>query len=79
MLICPNTSAENAAHLGEKLRSAVQDYDWQLTTPITISIGIAEITACDSSVQALQAADKALYLAKNNGRNRVEVVNKGTA
>lgn len=75
MLICPNTNAENAAFLAEKLRVAVQDYDWQLALPITMSIGITEITERQSSVQALQAADKALYLAKNNGRNRVEVVN----
>ncbi|MCH8493529.1 MAG: GGDEF domain-containing protein [Idiomarina sp.] len=79
MLICPNTNAENAARLAEKLRIAVQDFDWQFAVPITISIGIAEITARQSSVEALQAADKALYLAKNNGRNRVEVVTEGAA
>ncbi|MFU8784428.1 GGDEF domain-containing protein [Aliidiomarina sp.] len=73
MLICPNTSAENAACLAEKLRAAVQDFDWQFAVHITVSIGIAEIAARQSSVQALQAADKALYRAKNNGRNRVEV------
>lgn len=42
--------------------------------PVTVSIGISDLNAMDGNVDAvLMRADEALYSAKNNGRNRVEV------
>lgn len=44
------------------------------TIPVTVSIGISDLNATDGSADAvLMRADEALYCAKNNGRNRVEV------
>ena len=40
---------------------------------VTISIGICEYSSDDNAKTVLQKADKALYMAKENGRNRVEV------
>lgn len=41
-------------------------------TNVTVSIGIAEGAAQLTPADVVEAADKALYRAKNNGRNRVE-------
>jgi diguanylate cyclase (GGDEF)-like protein len=46
-------------------------------TTVTISIGVAEPPSEDATVQeVIVAADKALYLAKEHGRNRVELYQK---
>ena len=39
--------------------------------PLTISIGVSELTASESMEQLIEAADRALYTAKESGRNRV--------
>jgi diguanylate cyclase (GGDEF)-like protein len=45
---------------------------------VTVSIGVAESSAMTREVeQVIQAADKALYRAKQNGRNRVETAGAG--
>ncbi|MEJ2056136.1 MAG: diguanylate cyclase, partial [Calditrichaceae bacterium] len=42
---------------------------------VTISIGIAQKTASKRDAQAvIDTADKALYRAKDNGRNRCEII-----
>ena len=40
---------------------------------MTISIGVADVIAADNLEHWFKLADSALYLAKRNGRNRVEV------
>jgi len=39
---------------------------------MTISIGVCEVIAADSVDHWFKLADSALYLAKRNGRNKVE-------
>ena len=39
--------------------------------PVTVSIGVAPIDVANNAHQAIRMADKALYLAKSSGRNRV--------
>jgi GGDEF domain-containing protein len=43
---------------------------------VTVSIGLAEAPEDFSPQQVYKAADRALYRAKNNGRNRVEVARR---
>jgi diguanylate cyclase (GGDEF)-like protein len=76
LIILPNTAAIGAVNLGEKLRATVEQYNivqdgHQIR--ITASFGIASTS--DGQVfnhdQLLQMTDKALYVAKQSGRNRV--------
>lgn len=75
-IILPNTDAEGAMRLAEQLRLCLENQRIQhekLELSISVSIGcyagVAEINSV--SIDYIQAADIALYQAKNEGRNRV--------
>ncbi len=60
----------------EKVREAIAACPFnfnQKRIPITASFGIASFTEGDEIVTCFERADKALYRAKDNGRNRIEV------
>lgn len=72
IVLLPDTPAEGALVLGERIRSAVEDEEFQVVGKVTISVGLAAWSARDSSLDRLIArADSALYQAKENGRNQV--------
>jgi diguanylate cyclase (GGDEF)-like protein len=70
VLICPNTDLMKAAHLAEKLRSNILEHTWPQLIPLTASFGVAEMQN-ESPTDFIARADKALYAAKEQGRNRV--------
>lgn len=76
LVILPNTDAVGAVNLGEKLRRSTEEFGIDQDNQrirITASFGIASTS--DGQVfnhdQLLQMTDKALYVAKSSGRNRV--------
>ena len=73
--ICPNTDLDDALQLAERIADNVRHNRYGLhadTFPITLSIGIAIGTPHTKDPAALIVeADKALYLAKEQGRDRV--------
>lgn len=76
-MILPDTSPETALQVAEKLResiaAAVVKGDGT-SFSMTASIGLAELKADETDfLTALERADKALYKAKQSGRNRVVV------
>ena len=78
-IILPQTPKEGAVTVAERVRSAVARHAFALSAPggITVSLGVAAFPEDgNDSVTMLQAADRALYLAKRNGRNRVELAEK---
>jgi diguanylate cyclase (GGDEF)-like protein len=74
-LICfPHTDLRSAGALCEQLRTAVETTNWStwgVGVGVTISFGIAECWPDSSPDALLDTADRALYRAKNDGRNRV--------
>ncbi|CAM3735831.1 Phytochrome-like protein cph2 [Pseudomonas reidholzensis] len=79
-LVLPNTSPGGARLIAEKLRQTVHALNIPHTAPgadsrLTVSIGLATHTPSIGSHcrQLISAADKGLYLAKNNGRNQVGI------
>jgi two-component system cell cycle response regulator len=78
VVIMPGATREDALSAGERLRASVEELKFRTPAgqdvPLTASIGIAcsgnEAVAPDI---LLNAADTALYAAKRNGRNRVEI------
>jgi len=75
-ILLPDTLLDEAMSIAERLRVMVAANEMDsngLTFKITLSIGIAPIAGKGSLEEFLGAADRALYRAKENGRNRVEV------
>ncbi len=75
--VLPNASVRAAAQIAERIRSLVEKYAFiweQQAIPVTLSIGVANLSSGLKDSQALiEAADAALYEAKRSGRNRVVV------
>lgn len=71
LVVMPNCSLEDAAHKAERLRIGIAALS-QPGIDVSASFGVAAIPATSSSAHDLmQAADAALYAAKEQGRNRV--------
>jgi diguanylate cyclase (GGDEF)-like protein len=73
-----NTPLQGAVVLGEKIRRAIADMEYwgTLEAPvhITVSIGIGVMSEEDATLlEVMNRADKALYVAKQSGRNQVQV------
>ncbi|HAR42043.1 MAG TPA: GGDEF domain-containing protein [Bdellovibrionales bacterium] len=77
VILLSRSNATKAADLAEKIRAAVETHPFIYEgkrLPVTTSLGVAEIRADIESAQTLlKNADKALYVAKNSGRNRVVI------
>jgi two-component system cell cycle response regulator len=68
LVLLPDTGAEAAGHVAEKLRAEVAGAD--APVPVTVSVGLATWND-EAPEELLQRADEALYAAKEAGRDRV--------
>jgi diguanylate cyclase (GGDEF)-like protein len=71
LLLCPNTDQDGAQAVAEKLRASVSAEPFQAGISLTISLGVAIATGEEAPDAVLDRADRALYEAKEAGRNRV--------
>jgi len=73
LIFCPHTEARHAASVAEQLRQHMLGTTWPAGLQVTASFGVAQYRAPEPLDDAIERADKALYLAKQAGRNRVVV------
>lgn len=69
-ILLPHTDAGESKILAEQLNQAVVKAIWEEVGSLTVSIGVATFTEKDNETSILVNADRALYTAKRNGRNR---------
>lgn len=71
LLILPDANLEAANKIAEKIRTAMSSYEFPIAGHQTSSFGVACFLVGDNQHELLVRADKALYEAKNSGRNKV--------
>ncbi|MBW2252206.1 MAG: diguanylate cyclase [Deltaproteobacteria bacterium] len=74
-VILPETSCEEAQTVAQRIKSALKDENFMpqhgKEAKITISIGVTEYFPGEQLSEFIQRADKAMYLSKEKGRNKV--------
>jgi len=73
MIILPNTDKAHARVVAERMRQAIEDYDFaEVARKISVSIGISGMPdiKVDNEEKLIRCADFAMYRAKQLGRNR---------
>ena len=78
IVLMPQNTIDGARVLAERWREQVEGHAFALPdgreAKVTVSIGIAEFEKrFETPNDLIAAADSALYLAKQKGRNRVEI------
>ncbi|MBU1353932.1 MAG: GGDEF domain-containing protein [Gammaproteobacteria bacterium] len=81
-IFLPNAGGGGAIAVAERLRALIEAHPLvtdQRPIHLTVSVGVTLCAHGDTADAALQRADEAMYLAKERGRNRVEVLAKPAA
>jgi len=75
VIVMPETGPERAFYVAERLRECVAAEPFQANpvtqVRITASVGIATLEGAQDPLEGIRRADRALYAAKREGRNRV--------
>lgn len=72
LIITPETDANEAMSLANKLRKIVEGHSFEGVGSKTISLGVTSYLTGDKMEDIFKRADEALYIAKNTGRNKSE-------
>lgn len=76
-MFLPDVALADANGIAERIRDRVSTAAISGALPVTISLGVAVVDPTDEPLEfaaALSAADRALFQAKSDGRNRTCVV-----
>ena len=71
VILLPNTTLDGAAQMAERFRRSIEEVRWP-NRSITASLGVAALNGRSPEAAAFVAdADRALYRAKTDGRNKI--------
>lgn len=73
IFLLPETDVKGAAKVAEKLRAVIEAQKNSYGVSLSMSFGVAEYKPEEESDSWLRRVDAALYQAKRQGRNRVEI------
>ena len=73
-VLLPGASKRTAKIAANRIRAGVLKDSFLKKYKLTVSIGVTEYSSKDTIKKMIKRADKALYEAKKNGRDRVEVM-----
>jgi polar amino acid transport system substrate-binding protein len=73
MIICPETTIDGGEQLAQKIKSVIENFNFPNIHTMTCSFGISEIHSGDRIENVVGRADRALYRAKEEGRNRISI------
>jgi diguanylate cyclase (GGDEF)-like protein len=79
VILAAGSDAQMAGQAAEKLRITIAQVMFDEVGTVTCSFGIAQYTQGDTAETFIARADDALYRAKSNGRNRVELASQAAA
>ncbi len=79
MLLLPNLECSKACELSDRIRKLICENDFGNDIKISCSFGVAEFNCNDDLNSIFDRADKQLYTAKNEGKNKVKCEKKSTA
>jgi diguanylate cyclase (GGDEF)-like protein len=75
--LLPETDLEGARHAAERARAAMAARPFPEVGPLTVSVGVAELSQAEGPRELYRLADDALYWAKRTGRDRACVYGPG--
>ena len=70
--LLPTASLKNAQELAQKIREHIVELNIEVVGNVSASFGVAEVREGEDMNDVIARADKALYLAKNSGKNCVK-------
>ena len=73
VVLLPNTNLNEASKIAQKVRKNIENYKFDKVEKTTISLGVSEYKKNETLENLIKKCDIALYKAKENGKNRVEV------
>lgn len=79
VMILPETDANNARRLGDRIRMSIEEtaFEGEERIPsqkVTVSVGVSCLVGDDEGHDTLDRADQALYKSKQDGKNQVQIL-----